>query len=276
MLGMEDAIYSQVSYLRNQELRISEGMRWILVAYNASANALGIFAPVITLILYATSSYNGGSMQASEVFSSLALLAMVTHPANMVMTLVPRAVAVMANFGRVQSYLTKPSIKDSRQHTVEHDTHCFTSVDNVTIKPASMPLPILQNVSFDIGRGELLLCVGAVGSGKTTLAMALLGEAHKTTGTIRVPSKQIAYCAQEPWLPSATICDVISGEAQNLNLEWYNTVVDACGLLPDLKKLPDGEKTMVENNGINLSGGQKQRIVSVPDFAFSLVALLRK
>lgn len=36
MLAMENAIQSQISYLRSQELRISEGMRWILVAYNAS------------------------------------------------------------------------------------------------------------------------------------------------------------------------------------------------------------------------------------------------
>lgn len=36
MLGMEDAIQSQILHLRSQELRISEGMRWILVAYNAS------------------------------------------------------------------------------------------------------------------------------------------------------------------------------------------------------------------------------------------------
>lgn len=36
MLGMEHAIQSQILHLRSQELRISEGMRWILIAYNAS------------------------------------------------------------------------------------------------------------------------------------------------------------------------------------------------------------------------------------------------
>ncbi|KAJ5813483.1 ATP-binding cassette transporter [Penicillium pulvis] len=260
MLGMEDAIKSQILNLRSQELHISQGLRWILVAYNASANALGIFAPVVTLMLYAMTSRNDGSMQANEVFSSLALLAMVTHPANMIMTLVPRAVAVMANFTRVQAYLTKPSMEDNRQCESEGDVHRLTSMNHVTIKPASMAHPILRDVSLDLGRGELLLCVGSVGSGKSTLALALLGELHLTSGTIRVQSKQIAYCAQKAWLPSGTICDAISGEAVGLNLEWYNTVVDACGLLPDLEALPDGDKTMIENNGINLSGGQKQRI----------------
>ncbi|KAJ6021160.1 ATP-binding cassette transporter [Penicillium herquei] len=277
MLGMEDAIQRQILFLRNQELRSSEGVRWILVAYNASANALGIFAPVVTLILYTTLSYSerstqGKSAQAGEIFSSLALLAMVTHPANMVMTLGPRALAVMANFARVQSYLTKPSMEDSRQCTVESNTHQsyqshqFILVDNVTIKSKMATSPILQNVSLDIRRGEVILCTGAVGSGKSTLVKALLGEGPATTtGIIQVPSKKIAYCAQEAWLPSTTIRGAISGKADDayaddFDLEWYHTVLDACGLLPDLERLSDGDKTMIENNGINLSGGQKQRI----------------
>ncbi|KAJ5736202.1 ATP-binding cassette transporter [Penicillium malachiteum] len=260
MLGMEEAIQTQISYLRNQELQTSEGMRWISVAYNASANALGIFAPVVTLMLYAASSQSEGPMQAGEIFSSVALLAMVTHPANMVMTLAPRAVAVMANFARVQSYLTKSLIEDIRQCTVGRFTHQFASVDNVTIDSASENLPILRNISLDIEKGDIFLCVGPVGSGKTTLATAFLGETTPSCGIIQVPAKHIAYCAQELWLPTATICDAICGEAIELNLEWYNTAIDACGLLPDLKKLPDGDKTMIENNGINLSGRQKQRI----------------
>uniref|UniRef100_A0A093VAZ6 Putative ABC transporter C family member 15 n=1 Tax=Talaromyces marneffei PM1 TaxID=1077442 RepID=A0A093VAZ6_TALMA len=90
--------------------------------------------------------------------------------------------------------------------------------------------------------------------------MAILGEAHLTTGTIRVSSKEIAYCSQEPWLPSVTIRDAISGGGLDLDLEWYNTVIDACGLVPDFTTFARGDMTLIEDNGINLSGGQKQRI----------------
>eukprot|EP01113_Clastostelium_recurvatum_P044174 TRINITY_DN7427_c1_g1_i6.p1 TRINITY_DN7427_c1_g1~~TRINITY_DN7427_c1_g1_i6.p1 ORF type:complete len:959 (+),score=198.39 TRINITY_DN7427_c1_g1_i6:281-2878(+) len=41
---------------------------------------------------------------------------------------------------------------------------------------------------------------------------------------------------------------------------WYNTVVEACALLPDLAILPSGDKTEIGEKGVNLSGGQKQRI----------------
>ena len=199
-----------------------------------------------------------GGLRANEVFTSIALLAMVTHPANMVMTLIPRAVAVMAVFGRIQAYLVRPPVRDVREglKPVSH----AALMDNVSVQPASVPRPILQDVCLDVGKGEMVVCAGAVGSGKTTLAMALLGEAHLTSGSIRTASKKIAYCAQAPWLPSVTIRGAISG-GFDLDHVWYKTVLDACSLNPDLQALPAGDRTLIENNGINLSGGQRQRIV---------------
>ncbi|QGA21426.1 hypothetical protein EYB26_009136 [Talaromyces marneffei] len=233
MMGMEDAVQSLISYLRSEEIGSSKRLRWILVTNNASANALGIFAPVLTLILYALTLENGGVLRADEVFTSVALLTMVTHPANMVMTLIPQAIAIMANFDRVQSYVSQPSIQDKREYSTESNVRKLASIQNVSIISPSTSLTLLLDVCIDLNRGEIIICAGAVGRGKTILAMAILGEAHLTTGTIRVSSKEIAYCSQEPWLPSVTIRDAISGGG----LTWISN-----------------------DNGINLSGGQKQRI----------------
>jgi ATP-binding cassette subfamily C (CFTR/MRP) protein 1 len=200
-------------------------------------------------------------MQADQTFTSLALLAMVTHPANMVMTLIPQAISVMANFDRVQTFVDQSSIQDAREVSQGGSAQQFVSMQNVTVAPPPVPHPILCGVDLAITRGEIVICAGTVGSGKSTLAMTVLGEATATTGSICLPSKEIAYCAQEPWLPSVTIREAISGHIVGLDIEWYNTVIEACGLVPDFDSFVAGDMALIENNGMNLSGGQKQRIV---------------
>ena len=49
MMGMEDAIESRVSQLRDNELRMSEHLRWILVAYNASG--MSYFSLLILILM---------------------------------------------------------------------------------------------------------------------------------------------------------------------------------------------------------------------------------
>ncbi|KGO74028.1 ABC transporter, integral membrane type 1 [Penicillium italicum] len=258
IMGMEDAVQSQILHLRSIEIQTSKRSRWIIAAYNASANALGILAPVLTLILFAMSS-KGDRLQADQIFTSLALLAMVTHPANMVMTLIPRAISVMSNFDRIQNYISQPSIQDKREYSTNGSIQRLATVQEVTIQPVSMANPILLDVSQPLDRGEILICAGAVGSGKTTLAMAILGEVSPTKGSISVSSKEIAYCAQAPWLPSVTIREAISGRLVDLDIEWYNTVIEACGLVADFDSFVGGDMALIENNGMNLSGGQKQQ-----------------
>jgi len=115
MLGLTEAVRSNIRDLRDHEIEMSKRLRWMIVAYNASgkffsgvnfhrfsrhiANALGIFSPVVTLVLFAIFSnrMGGHGLDADTVFTSVALLAMVTHPANMIMTIIPRAVASLAN-----------------------------------------------------------------------------------------------------------------------------------------------------------------------------------
>jgi ABC-type bacteriocin/lantibiotic exporter with double-glycine peptidase domain len=200
-------------------------------------------------------------MHADQIFTALALLAMVTHPANMVMTLIPQAISVMSNFDRIQAFLSQDSFQDARNVSQEDNHQQFLSMQGLTVAHPPVYHPILSDINLAITRGEIVTCAGAVGSGKTMLAMAVLGEATTTTGSICLYSKEIAYCAQEPWLPSVTIREAISGHIIGLDTEWYNTVIEACGLVPDFQSFVAGDMALIENNGMNLSGGQKQRIV---------------
>ena len=54
--------------------------------------------------------------------------------------------------------------------------------------------------------GELMVVVGAVGSGKTSLLHSLLNETNLTGGSQEVHGR-IAYVEQEPFIYSASIRD---------------------------------------------------------------------
>lgn len=46
--------------------------------------------------------------------------------------------------------------------------------------------PVLRDIDLTIARGSLVLILGRVGSGKTSLLNSILGELNKTSGSINV------------------------------------------------------------------------------------------
>ncbi|KAF7856926.1 hypothetical protein EAF04_009686 [Stromatinia cepivora] len=116
----------------------------------------------------------------------------------------------------------------------------------------------LQNMTFTIGRNELVAVIGGVGSGKSSLLAALAGDMRKTKGEMIMGADR-AFCPQYAWIQNATVRDnILFGK--DMNKSWYNKVIDACALRPDLDMLPNGDQTEIGERGITVSGGQKQRM----------------
>ena len=116
----------------------------------------------------------------------------------------------------------------------------------------------LHDIEFTVGRNELMAVIGTVGSGKTSLLAALAGDMRKTGGKVHMASNR-AFCPQYAWIQNATLKDnILFGKPHKT--KWYNSVIDACALRPDLEILPAGDQTEIGERGITLSGGQKQRL----------------
>ena len=117
---------------------------------------------------------------------------------------------------------------------------------------------VLNNVNLSIKKGSLVAVVGHVGSGKSSLISAMLGEMNVISGSLNTTGK-IAYVPQQAWMQNETLKNNITfGKKYNDNL--YNKVIESCALIPDLQILQGGDQTEIGEKGINLSGGQKQRI----------------
>ncbi|TFB06902.1 Metal resistance protein YCF1 [Trichoderma ghanense] len=267
-LGVSGAIMSYIDQLREDEIKASKNVRFMNAVYNASANALGIFAPVATIVVYAAvARLQGSQLNVSTAFTTVAILALVTEPANMIMTIVPNAVATSANFERIQAYLLEPPRTDTRRVTTPssdasraHPTAAAVRLDGVTVASPTAKDTLLQNINLVLPRGSVTTCSGPVGSGKSTLAKVILGEIAPSEGTITVSSASIGYCDQQAWLPTGTVKQIVGGFSTVIDKERCDAAIRACCLDHDLAGFPDGDETVVGSRGINLSGGQRQRL----------------
>ncbi|XP_021111972.1 multidrug resistance-associated protein 5 isoform X4 [Heterocephalus glaber] len=116
----------------------------------------------------------------------------------------------------------------------------------------------LYNIDLEVQEGKLVGICGSVGSGKTSLVSAILGQMTLLEGSIAI-SGTFAYVAQQAWILNATLRDnILFGK--EFDEERYNLVLNSCCLRPDLAILPNSDLTEIGERGANLSGGQRQRI----------------
>ena len=117
---------------------------------------------------------------------------------------------------------------------------------------------ILSEVTLHVQGREFVAVCGAVGCGKSSLRQAMLKELPIISGKSYHQGK-IAYVPQVPWVFSGTVRENILFY-HSLDVERLKTVIEACGLKSDIATFPDGDLTIIGENGVVLSGGQRARV----------------
>ncbi|XP_044059122.1 multidrug resistance-associated protein 5 isoform X3 [Siniperca chuatsi] len=127
------------------------------------------------------------------------------------------------------------------------------------VPPVSQRLQsTLHCINLSVEQGKLVGVCGSVGSGKTSLISAILGQMTLLEGSVAVRGR-LAYVAQQAWILNATLRDnILFGK--EYQEDRYQSVLSACCLRPDLTLLPSADLTEIGERGANLSGGQRQRI----------------
>ncbi|CAL1293324.1 unnamed protein product [Larinioides sclopetarius] len=133
----------------------------------------------------------------------------------------------------------------------------------ITVKEASFSWSsdsdcVLKDIDLHVPVGKLIAVIGPVGSGKSSLLSALLGELYKRSGSVDLKGS-IAYVPQTTWVLNRSLKNNIL-LVKHMVEEKYNKIVDLCCLRADLEILPAGDETEIGEKGVNLSGGQKLRV----------------
>lgn len=132
--------------------------------------------------------------------------------------------------------------------------------------------PVLQDIQFQIKKGQTIGLVGPTGSGKTSLLKLLMREYDVTHGQILLNQENIknykladlrrliGYVPQDQFLFATSVAENIRFGNPDLPLEQVEEAVKAVHVYEDIQDMPDRFDTMVGEKGISLSGGQKQRL----------------
>lgn len=87
---------------------------------------------------------------------------------------------------------------------------------------------VLKNINLQIQKTKCVAVVGTVGSGKSSLLSALLGEMDKVSGRVNTVGR-IAYVPQQAWIQNATLQEnILFGRSMNRKL--YDKIIEACAL----------------------------------------------
>ncbi|CAI0420807.1 unnamed protein product [Linum tenue] len=117
---------------------------------------------------------------------------------------------------------------------------------------------VLNHMNLSLPKGAVIAVIGEVGSGKSSLLCAILGEMKLIKGSIH-SSGSVAYVPQVPWILAGTIRDnILFG--RNYDSERYLNTIKVCALDIDISLMAGGDMAYIGEQGVNLSGGQRARL----------------
>ncbi|KAJ7461221.1 multidrug resistance-associated ABC transporter [Mycena latifolia] len=283
----------QIGRLRTGEIAAIRRSAIARAALMALMDLIPVLASVLSFITYALS---GHTLDVAIIFSSLQLFNIIRAPlveVPLVLSMLSDALVALRRIGKFlaaeelaepyaidhtldnavevdASFAWEPSgtleeakldpkarnERTKRKRKTDRDPEVLPTVAEKSA-PVEEPFE-LTNLRFAVPKGAFVAIVGRVGSGKSSILQALIGEMRRTAGTVNFGGS-LAYAPQTPWIKNATLRqNIIFGQQEDE--EKFRQIIRACNLEHDLEVLPHGEETEIGEKGINLSGGQKARV----------------
>ncbi|UYV79408.1 ABCC3 [Cordylochernes scorpioides] len=271
LYAWEKSFEEQILEIRDKEVR---GQRRI--AYlNASSIFLWVTAPfLVALASFATfvliDEHN--ILDATTAFVSISLFNILRFPMSMLPNLITTMVMVSVSVKRINKYLNSEELEpyvtsdNSKEHLVK--------IQDGEFSWGPGEANVLRDININVKSGELVAVVGPVGSGKSSMLSALLGDMERQSGSVVINytcgtgygvrssvwlfaftvgdncgelwvlQGSLAYVPQQAWIQNATLRDNILF-SKPYNERKYTRIISSCALKPDLEILSGGDMTEI-------------------------------
>ncbi|TEY70433.1 hypothetical protein BOTCAL_0103g00160 [Botryotinia calthae] len=261
--GLSSTVSDVVQKLRIEELAAGSRFRKIFIIAALFGFIPLLIGPPLTF------AFTSKTLDASKVFTSLSFLTLLTVPLSQIFQSTPELISGLACLGRIQAFLECENRHDFRKvladRKLDAEKTRIETAPPIVIQNGKFGWEedsfVLRDVNVRVPKSSLTIVVGPIGSGKSTLCKALLGEIPFNEGNVSLSTRfpHVGFCEQAAFLYNGTVRDNIIGFSP-FDRERYAEVINAVSLSFDLATLPLGDQTSIGSDGIILSGGQKQRV----------------
>ncbi|KAK0651013.1 P-loop containing nucleoside triphosphate hydrolase protein [Cercophora newfieldiana] len=288
MMGMEKRMSDLVSTLRVNEMAAARPFRSLLAASSIISYTTLSISPLLVFGAYlGTNGLDSTVVDATRMFTSLVLVALLTSPLVHLFQVLPGLGAAYGCLNRLQDFLALYELpvhpnpvhrfetENKRDPLVNDEDDVLISLKGVSLAYAVDEQTVLRQVDLEVKRGKRVAILGAVGTGKSLLLKFLLGEAHSLNdgGGTEIRTDSFAYCSQKPWLENISAEANWTRYARSQDTSWMTRITHACAL-DDIISLEDYASGTVGSGGSRLSGGQRQRLALARALALKKDVLL--
>ncbi|MDR2373415.1 MAG: ABC transporter ATP-binding protein/permease [Bifidobacteriaceae bacterium] len=244
--------------------------------------AFALMFPFVMLLMNATSvaviwfgghRVESGAMEVGGLtafITYLMLILMSVMMASMMFFFVPRAQACAE---RIQEVLRcRITVAEPAEPVRRFTAPGRLRLDAASFRYQGAEAPVLHEISFEAGPGQVTAIIGATGVGKTSLVNLIPRLFDATSGRVEVGGVDvrdldldtlwgaIGFVPQQAYLFSGTVrSNLAYGRPDASDAEMWEAleIAQAAGFV---RRLEDGLDSAIVQGGTNLSGGQRQRL----------------
>ncbi|KAM9636100.1 multidrug resistance-associated protein 1-like isoform 1-T1 [Trichechus inunguis] len=255
LYAWEPSYKKKINEIREQELEVHKSAGYLAVFSMLTLTCIPFLVSLATFGVYFLLD-EGNILTAAKVFTSMSLFNILRLPLFDLPVVISAVIQTRISLSRLENFLNTEELLQSIETNYRGD-HAI-GFTNASFSWDKTGIPVLKDLNIKIPEGALVAIVGQVGSGKSSMLSAILGEMEKLTGVVQRKGS-VAYVSQQAWIQNCILQEnILFGSI--MQKPFYERVLEACALLPDLEQLPNGDQTEIGERGVNISGGQKHRV----------------
>lgn len=264
---------SEISRFKNSNLEYYSFTRRG-IKYNALTAPVMEFLTsigVATVIWIGGSTVISGKMTSAEFFSFITAMALVYGPLRKLVNSYNELQRALGSAERVFEIIDQvPDIVDPPNPVTVTSVSGKVDFENVSFGYDDEP--VLQNISLNAEKGEVIALVGPSGGGKTTLVSLISRFYDVKAGAIKIDGidiramriadllRHIALVDQETILFNDTIANNLRYGKSSASDAEVEAAARAAYAHDFIMEMPEGYQTNIGDRGVRLSGGQRQRL----------------